>query len=211
MPNFLIEQDESYLAYVQGGSWIRFGTTGMVIEEVLDKFSQDLSGKTGQIYYRDLVDLDDGMLFTLAESAICYLKKITSAPSTTPRPATVTGSVVPYQLEFSAMGYYLIGTDIDGIQVIPWAGAIVGVHLSRAFAGSSGSTIVDVNKNGTTVYTTQANRPTIAYNDADKVVAATLPDVTSVAVGDRVTLDIDQTEAGGPGDLRCQVMIAPAF
>lgn len=50
--------------------------------------------------------------------------------------------------------------------------------------------IVDVNKNGTTVFTTQANRPSIAAgaNSAAEVV----PDVVSVAAGDVITVDVDQ-------------------
>lgn len=50
--------------------------------------------------------------------------------------------------------------------------------------------IVDINKNGTTTFTTQANRPTIAVSTFfDDTVA---PDVTSWAAGDYLTFDVDQ-------------------
>lgn len=50
--------------------------------------------------------------------------------------------------------------------------------------------VVDVNKNGTTVFTTQANRPSITAS-ANSETATTAPDVTAVAAGDRITVDID--------------------
>lgn len=50
--------------------------------------------------------------------------------------------------------------------------------------------IVDVNKNGSTVFATQANRPTIpAGQHASSIV---VPSVTSFAAGDYLTVDIDQ-------------------
>jgi hypothetical protein len=67
--------------------------------------------------------------------------------------------------------------------------------------GTAGSTIVDINKNGTTIFTTQANRPTVAYNDADQQ-AINAPDVTDFVAGDVITLDIDQS-ATGAADLVC--------
>jgi hypothetical protein len=51
------------------------------------------------------------------------------------------------------------------------------------------------------MYTTQGNRPTIAYNDADKKVDCALPDVVTIAAGDIITIDIDQKETGTPTDL----------
>jgi hypothetical protein len=50
--------------------------------------------------------------------------------------------------------------------------------------------IVDVNKNGTTIFTTQANRPTIAVSTNDSGLA--VPDVTSYTAGDYIQVDIDQ-------------------
>lgn len=50
--------------------------------------------------------------------------------------------------------------------------------------------IFDVNKNGTTIFTTQGNRPTIAISgNADN---ASVPDVTAFAAGDYITVDVDQ-------------------
>jgi hypothetical protein len=60
--------------------------------------------------------------------------------------------------------------------------------------------VLDVNLNGTTIFTTQANRPTIPgdANDSGECV----PDVTTTVDGDYLTLDIDQIGGGvgGAGD-----------
>jgi len=52
------------------------------------------------------------------------------------------------------------------------------------------SVIVDVNKNGTTIFTTQGNRPTIAVSTNTDLTS--VPDVTAFAAGDYATIDIDQ-------------------
>ena len=62
--------------------------------------------------------------------------------------------------------------------------------LRAATAPTGASIVVDVNKNGTTIFTTQANRPTVAA--AGNVSGQAVPDVTSLAVGDYLTVDIDQ-------------------
>jgi hypothetical protein len=102
---------------------------------------------------------------------------------------------------WAANGPYIIGTTVDGGWIVPTAMTISAVWLHRATPGTSSSSIVDLNKNGVTMYTTQANRPTIAFNDSDNKVQATLPDITAVAAGDILTMDIDQIEGGIPGDL----------
>lgn len=62
--------------------------------------------------------------------------------------------------------------------------------------GASSSTIVDVNKNGTTVFTTQSNRPTLAHDDANNWAVSGTPEVTTFAEGDVITIDIDQVATG---------------
>ena len=62
--------------------------------------------------------------------------------------------------------------------------------------GTADSTIVDINKNGTTIFTTQANRPTLAFDDADKKVESGTPEVTDLLEEDIVSIDIDQIATG---------------
>ena len=73
----------------------------------------------------------------------------------------------------------------------PFAATLLGVTAAINTAPTGASVILDVNKNGTTVYTTQANRPTILAG-ANATAAETVPDVTAIAVGDYLTIDIDQ-------------------
>jgi len=91
---------------------------------------------------------------------------------------------------------------VDVAWIAPRACTITRITLYRRTAGSSGSTIIDVNKNGTTVFTTQGNRPTVTQASGnDQIDAATDMDVTSVAQDDRIEMDIDAVEAGNPQDL----------
>lgn len=64
------------------------------------------------------------------------------------------------------------------------------IRASVNTAPTGASILVDVNKNGTTIFTTQANRPTIAVSTNTDT--ANNPDVTTFASGDYITCDIDQ-------------------
>lgn len=66
---------------------------------------------------------------------------------------------------------------------------IHSVTASVNTAPTGASVIVDVNKNGTTIFTTQGNRPTIA---ASGFTNTGTPDVTSWADGDYLQIDVDQ-------------------
>lgn len=79
------------------------------------------------------------------------------------------------------------------------AGTIVGAWVSAGVVPTGADIIVDVNLNGTTIFTTQANRPTVPATTNGGAISAT-PDVTALANGDYFTVDIDQigsTIAGG--------------
>jgi len=74
--------------------------------------------------------------------------------------------------------------------------------MFRRIAGNAASTICDVNKNGTTIFTTQANRPTITSaqgNNAKSQSGAI--DVTSFAAGDYFQVQLDARETVSPKDL----------
>jgi hypothetical protein len=80
--------------------------------------------------------------------------------------------------------------------VAPVAGAIQAVRSTCRVAVTSGTYTYDVNKNGTTIYTTQANRPTRVSGDGLGSKTHTMPDVTSVAAGDVFDVDVDGVGAG---------------
>lgn len=81
--------------------------------------------------------------------------------------------------------------------IAPFDCTVVG---SRAYADTApvgAALIADVNKNGTTMFTTQGARPTIA--DGANAGSTTLPAVTAIAAGDRITWDADQVGSGTAG------------
>lgn len=67
---------------------------------------------------------------------------------------------------------------------------VVGCWAAAGTAPTGASIIVDVDKDGTTIYTTQANRPEIAISGF--VSALETPDVTSWADGSYLNVEIDQ-------------------
>ncbi|MEV4180178.1 hypothetical protein AB0J28_01865 [Streptosporangium canum] len=84
---------------------------------------------------------------------------------------------------------------------------ITGVRASVGTAPTGASIVVDVNLNGTTIFTTQGNRPSIAASafTSGKV---TNMNVTNWANGSYLTVDVDQvgsTIAGG--DLTVQISL----
>jgi hypothetical protein len=80
---------------------------------------------------------------------------------------------------------------------------ITEVYLMVGTAPGSGKTFtVDVNKNGTTIFTTQGNRPSIADTATEDT--SGVPDVTDLAKNDKLTVDIDtSTAASAVADAVC--------
>lgn len=77
------------------------------------------------------------------------------------------------------------------------AATILGVTAIVNTAPSGAAIIIDLNINGVTAYTTQANRPTIAAGA--NASTETVPDVTAIAAGDYLTVDIDQVGSTAAG------------
>ena len=75
--------------------------------------------------------------------------------------------------------------------VMPCDGVITNVTACTLSAPVGASVILDVNKGGTTIFTTQANRPTVAAA-ATTATLAGQPEVTSFSAGDVLTVDVDQ-------------------
>ena len=88
-------------------------------------------------------------------------------------------------------------TGVKEIVRMPFAGKISGVTAAVTTAPAGSTAIFDLNKNGTTMYTTQGNRPTIAA--AATSVTATNPDVLTWAAGDRLSVEVYQIGSGTAG------------
>lgn len=95
-----------------------------------------------------------------------------------------------------ANGPYVADTDVDGKRMVERTGTIESVRIVRTTPGTSSSTTLDLNADGTTLYTTQANRPTLTFAQTSAI--CTQPDVASVAMGAKLTVDADAVEAGEP-------------
>jgi hypothetical protein len=82
-------------------------------------------------------------------------------------------------------------------------GTVLSVTAAVGTAPTGADLIVDVNKNGTTIFTTQANRPTIV--DGNEISDPAVPDpledsgVLTLAPGDYLTVDVDQVGSSVPG------------
>ena len=109
----------------------------------------------------------------------------TGPTSTTPGPRGQ--STMPY----ARQGTLTVTNGVSRFY-FPYSATILGVSAAINTPAVGANIIIDVKKNGTTIFTTQANRPTIiagAYATASEV---TNMDITSIASGDYVTIDINQ-------------------
>ncbi len=110
----------------------------------------------------------------------------------------VLATPLTYKHEYS---FFVAGAQTTGAKkaalLVTVAGTITDVRARLDTAPAGSTFIVDVNKNGTTIFSTQANRPTIAA--AGNASSTTAPDVTSLAVADRLSIDVDQIGSGTAG------------
>src|SRR5262249_16708153 len=112
-------------------------------------------------------------------------------------------------ISFFSGGAQTVGTKKWGAVNGNVAGTITDVRAYLDTAPTGSSFIVDVLKNGTTIFPTSANRPTIAAGAHASPTAP--PDVTSAAAGARITYNaaqIGSTTAGS--DLYVSVTIKQA-
>jgi|GEM_PF-6564949 len=95
---------------------------------------------------------------------------------------------------YEVVNFYIAGAQTAAAKksgaLISFAGTVVDVRAYVDTAPTGAALIVDVNKNGTTLFTTQDNRPTVAISG--NASTAVVPDVPAVAAGDRITIDVDQ-------------------
>lgn len=88
--------------------------------------------------------------------------------------------------------------------LVPAACVVTNVTATVGTAPTGADLIVDINLNGTTLFTTQADRPTIAATTQDDLTS--VPAVVSLAQNDVLTMDVDQVGSTVAGsDLLVQV------
>lgn len=119
------------------------------------------------------------------------------------------GRIIPSYIHryiLTGEGYLQTATGLDVMPVIT-AGNITQIKVMREIAGTSSSTIVDINKNGTTIFTTQANRPSFAFGSGNNLISNPTPDITSFNADDLLSFDIDQVEGGSPANIRIEIVM----
>lgn len=125
------------------------------------------------------------------------------------RPGLITtgtggGTSTPAFVPFTKPGTLTAGS---GVMAVPFPAAvtITGVIMRVGTAPTGAAIVVDVNKNGSTIFTTQGNRPSIAVSTL-ATAASAIPDIVSFAAGDYLTVDIDTIGSVVAGaDLSVQV------
>jgi hypothetical protein len=91
---------------------------------------------------------------------------------------------------------------------VPGAITLGNVRASVSTAPTGADITIDVNKNGTTVFTTQTNRPKIFAGQT--LVSTSTPNITTLVAGDYITVDIDSVGSLNPGkDLTVQIEFTP--
>lgn len=91
---------------------------------------------------------------------------------------------------FSHGGALTVKTGVSRYPIKGGTWEVVSVAAMINTAPTGAAVIVDVNKNGTSIFGTQANRPTIAVSTNSATVGAFT--ATTLTDGDYLTVDIDQ-------------------
>jgi hypothetical protein len=132
----------------------------------------------------------------------------------TPNRVLVTTTRAPgvqqftYQVQvFTVPGTLSVGTGRAKFY-IPGPITLGNVRASVGTAPTGADITIDVNKNGTTVFTTQANRPKIFAGQT--LVSTSTPNITEFSAGDYITVDIDTIGSLNPVmDLTVQIEFTP--
>ena len=91
----------------------------------------------------------------------------------------------------------LTATTGQSRQYFEASNTITNVRASVGTAPTGSSIICVVLKNGTTIYTTQGNRPTITTGT--NTATANNPDITSISAGDYLTVNVAQIGSSTAG------------
>lgn len=100
--------------------------------------------------------------------------------------------------QFIVPGTIATGTDVAGTWFVPDTITIDEVDLYVNTAGATGNTVVNVLKNGTTIFPTTA-KPTLAGTATSDL--SNIPDTTSAVEGDKITIDVTSVTTTAPTDL----------
>ncbi len=83
---------------------------------------------------------------------------------------------------------------------------VIGADLQTGTAGTTNATTIDINKGATTMFTT---KPTLATTVASSPTPFTADNGTSLALGDKVTVDVDAVQTTAAIDLYVTLYVLP--
>ena len=160
-----------------GAAWVQVGGSGgLTVSDTAPG-----SPSAGQMW----LESDTGIVYIYYDS---FWIEFTGAKQGNPGATGAQGqSTIPY----SRPGALYVSTGVQRFR-FPFAATILGVSAAVNTAPTGAAIIMDVNKNGTTIFTTQGNRPQIAASAYATAAEVTNMDVVSFAAGDYCTLDLDQ-------------------
>ena len=101
------------------------------------------------------------------------------------------------------VGTLTTGTDKTPSLIVPRALTIEKVYAYVKTPPTGASIILDINVNGTTIWTTQGNRTTIIA--AANLGTSSNFDTASLTENDVITVDVDQVGTGGGVDLTIEI------
>ena len=181
--------DSDLLDGVQGSGYLK-DLSGEDLADLGTREHHDLNG---------LGDDDHGAVYLAKDNTTPY------SPAADYHPATKKyvddssgGGSIAGQFILPCTGELSVGTDVSPLPI--FAGATLTITEVYAYVKTApvgASLIVDVNKNGTTIFTNQSNRPTIASGSNSDTSGA--PDVTSLSKNDVLTIDVDQIGSSTAG------------
>lgn len=105
---------------------------------------------------------------------------------------------IDYVIPFAEPGTLTVKSG-KGRFYLPYGIEIQGISAGVDTPSQGANIILDVNKNGSTIFTTQSNRPTILAG-ANSTSSEAVPDITSAAQDDFLTVDIDQVGTTTSGE-----------
>ncbi len=168
----------------------------MAVTALLSNVTAGTLDWTGLGAPEGFVTADIGDTYRNRTAGTLYVKTSGNATNTGWTLVLVGAKTVQVPLTLFAAGTLTAAADKARVKC-PVAGSVVGVYASVLTAPTGAAILVDIHKAGTTLFTTQANRPSIAISGFDSLVA--VPDVTAVAAGDILTVDVDQVGSSVAG------------
>ena len=153
-------------------------------------------------------------------NAMVSIPSTYSAPNTT---VTIVGDTMA-SIDASSLKYAMIGaevfskrfalagtigatgTDVANAYYAEEPYRVFGADLQVGTAGTTNNTTIDLMKNGTTMFTT---KPTLATTVASSPTPFTADTATSLALGDRVRLDVTAVQTTPAIDLYVQLYVMP--